>query len=145
MGERGCDGLPAQAGRLDFAGPLDAPFLKVLQKLRYRSEHVVQVPVEYYSQLDRAPSPRKQAGSAVSCRVGFMVMPLHLGFGQHGSRRGALHSDKSAPAETLRFRAQGRLAVNFQEVVHSVLAGKADVARHSDSRRTEWTSTRMPA
>jgi hypothetical protein len=26
------------------------------------------------------------------------------------------------------------LAVNFQEVVHSVLAGKADVVRHSDSR-----------
>jgi hypothetical protein len=37
------------------------------------------------------------------------------------------------------------LDVNFQEVVHSVLAGKADVVRHSDSRRTEWTSIRMPA
>jgi hypothetical protein len=37
------------------------------------------------------------------------------------------------------------LAVNFQEVVHSVLAGNADVARQSDSRRTEWTCTRMRA
>jgi hypothetical protein len=37
------------------------------------------------------------------------------------------------------------LGVNFQEVVHSVLAGNADVARQSDSRRTEWTCTRMRA
>jgi hypothetical protein len=35
--------------------------------------------------------------------------------------------------------------VNFQEVVHSALAGNADVARQSDSRRTEWTLIRMPA
>jgi hypothetical protein len=37
------------------------------------------------------------------------------------------------------------LDVNFQEVVHSVLTGNADVARQSDSRRTEWTPIRMPA
>jgi hypothetical protein len=37
------------------------------------------------------------------------------------------------------------LVVNFQEVVHSVLTGNADVARQSDSRRTEWTPIRMPA
>jgi hypothetical protein len=48
-----------------------------------------------------------------------------------------------SPSE--RRTALARLAVNFQEVVHSVLGGKADVARHSDSRRTEWTSTKMPA
>ena len=37
------------------------------------------------------------------------------------------------------------LGVNFQEVVHSALTGNAEVARHSDSGRTEWTPTRMPA
>jgi hypothetical protein len=35
------------------------------------------------------------------------------------------------------------LGVNFQEVVHSVLAVNAEVAKPSDSRRTEWTLTRM--
>jgi hypothetical protein len=35
--------------------------------------------------------------------------------------------------------------VNFQEVVHSVRTGNADVAKPSDSRRTEWTPTRMLA
>jgi putative ATP-binding cassette transporter len=37
------------------------------------------------------------------------------------------------------------LDVNFQEVVHSARTGNADVATHSDSRRTEWTPTRMLA
>ena len=37
------------------------------------------------------------------------------------------------------------LAVNSQEVVHSVLAGNADVARHNDSRGTKWTAARMLA
>jgi hypothetical protein len=37
------------------------------------------------------------------------------------------------------------LDLNFQEVVHSVQTGNADFAKRSDSRRTEWTRTRMPA
>jgi len=36
------------------------------------------------------------------------------------------------------------LDVSFQEVVHSVLAVNAEVAKPSDSRSTEWTLTRMP-
>jgi len=35
------------------------------------------------------------------------------------------------------------LAVNFQEVVHSVPTVNAEVAKQRDSRRTEWTVTRM--
>jgi hypothetical protein len=38
-----------------------------------------------------------------------------------------------------------KLVLNFQEVVHSVRTGNADFAKRSDSRRTEWTPTRMPA
>jgi hypothetical protein len=38
---------------------------------------------------------------------------------------------------------QDRLAVNFQEVVHSVPTVNAEVAKQRDSRRTEWTVTRM--
>jgi hypothetical protein len=52
-------------------GRLDAPFLKVLQKLRYRSEHIVHVTMECYSQLDRV-LPRKQDrgfGGELSGRV----------------------------------------------------------------------------
>jgi hypothetical protein len=41
---------------------------------------------------------------------------------------------------------EGRLlALSFQEVVHSVRTGNADFAKRSDSRRTEWTPTKMPA
>ena len=39
----------------------------------------------------------------------------------------------------------GSLALSFQEVVHSVRTGNADFAKRSDSRRTEWTPTKMPA
>jgi hypothetical protein len=62
--------------------------------------------------------------------------------------------DKDKSGCMLKFHAtQGRgriveivaLAVNFQEVVHSVLTGNAEVAKPSDSRRTEWTLTRMRA
>ncbi len=108
MWKRGCDGLPAQAGRLDFAGRLHAPLLKVLQKLRYRSEHVVEVSVEYYSQLDRVPSARKQDrgfGGELSGRVHGYA--LTLGFGRHGVEAGALRvpywltvfRDTKAPGE----------------------------------------------
>jgi hypothetical protein len=38
---------------------------------------------------------------------------------------------------------KGPLDVNFQEIVHSVLAVNTEVAKPSDSRRTEWTLTRM--
>jgi len=58
-------------------GRLDAPFLKVLQKLRYRSEHIVHVTMECYSPT---------AGWAVRCRVGFMVMPLHWGLASTARR-----------------------------------------------------------
>jgi hypothetical protein len=37
------------------------------------------------------------------------------------------------------------LDLSFQEVVHSVRTGNADFAKRSDSRRTEWTPTKMPA
>jgi len=39
----------------------------------------------------------------------------------------------------------GFLDVIFQEVVYPVRTGDADFAKRSDSLRTDWTPTRMPA
>jgi hypothetical protein len=44
-------------------------------------------------------------------------------------------SGRRAPALS-NYPARNALGVNFQEVVHSILTGNADVARQSDSRKT---------
>src|SRR5579863_5769397 len=92
---------------------------------------------------DRGVDPRRhelsQAGPAFG-RGGAAVLRAAWQAGQLPGRGDAFarHSSRQ-PAGRL-----SALAVIFQEVVHSVWTGKADVGNVSDSRRTEWTRTRMP-
>jgi hypothetical protein len=61
-----------------------------------------------------------------------------------GAKNSAPEFAQCRMAQLQQREANAALAVNFQEVVHSAPAVNADVTKHTgDSRRTEWTPTRM--